>query len=121
MLRYHGVLAGHAKARADVVPGREPPPPPPQLDLFELSPARPLEPAPRPSRHPWPWLLSRVFAVDIMTCPRCQAPMRLGTIATEPDDIARVLRGQPTKPRPRAPPPPRRSSGPQLELDLDAA
>ena len=119
MLRYHGVLAGHAKARADVVPGRDTPPPPPQLELFELSPAPSLEPAPRPSRHPWPWLLSRVFAVDIMTCPRCQAPMRLRTIATEPDDITRLLRGQSTEPRTRAPP--RRPAGAQLELQLDVA
>jgi hypothetical protein len=30
------------------------------------------------ARHPWAWLLQRVFAVDIMTCPRCRGAMRWG-------------------------------------------
>ena len=28
--------------------------------------------AKRSSRHPWAWLLSRVFAVDVLTCERCE-------------------------------------------------
>jgi hypothetical protein len=32
-----------------------------------------------------------VFAVDIMTCPRCRGAMRLVKIANKSDDIARVL------------------------------
>ena len=52
-------------------------------------------PPPSRSRHPWPWLLQRVFAVDILTCPRCQGAMRLVEIATEPDAIERVLASEP--------------------------
>jgi len=44
-----------------------------------------------PSRHPWSWLLKRVFAVDIMVCSRCGGALRLVKIATRPDEIARAL------------------------------
>ncbi|MFK8003783.1 MAG: hypothetical protein AB8H86_29745, partial [Polyangiales bacterium] len=66
-----------------------------------------------PSRHPWAYLLSRVFAVDIMTCPHCQGAMRVKSIATEADDIRAILAAVP---RARPPPPVR-----QLELDFAAA
>ncbi len=66
------------------------------------------------SRHPWPWLLKRVFAVDIEACPvpGCGGRMRLVEIATEPDGIARVMaalgdddaaRAPPRRPRPSPP------------------
>ena len=118
MIRYHGVLAAHAAVRAEVVPGREPQSPPPQLPLFEASDA-PLEPPP-PSRHPWPWLLRRVFAVEVSVCPLegCSGRMRIVEIAVKPDDVARVLEEQPLErraPRARAPPPPKASTA-QLRL-----
>ena len=107
MLRYHGVLAPHAKVRSEVVPRatlaqeKEPE----QLSLFEVRTHAALEPppAPSPSRHPWPWLLRRVFATDILTCPRCQGRMKLVTLATDKSDIDAVLRHTH---RPRAPPVP---------------
>jgi hypothetical protein len=43
------------------------------------------------NRHPRAWLLQRVFAVDVMTCPRCRGAMKLVEIANERDAIARVL------------------------------
>ena len=72
MIRYHGVLAGRASARAEIVPGRAPAPVDAQLPLFMPSDLPPLEPPPPPSRHPWPWLLKRVFAVDIESLPRAR-------------------------------------------------
>jgi len=115
MLRYHGVLAGNATARAEVVPGREPVAQE-QLPLFTPADGGPLEPPP-PTRHPWAWLLRRVFAVDIARCPKCDGRMRLLDVVTDPGDIARVLagRGQAARAPPRRPP-----TG-QLELDLGAA
>ncbi|MFT5353391.1 MAG: hypothetical protein ACI9KE_000589 [Polyangiales bacterium] len=122
MLRYHSlfngtVLAGHSRDRAEVVPqasakdeSLEPSNDAQQL-LFE--PTSPLELSPPPSRHPWAYLLRRVFAIDIMTCPHCQRAMRVKSIATEADEIQAVLG---TVPRARPPSPLR-----QLDLDFAAA
>jgi hypothetical protein len=115
MLRYHGVLAGHSRDRAEIVPkdavqSEESVDDPQQL-LFE--PAPPLQPPPPPSRHPWAWLLRRVFAIDIMTCTKCKGAMRVKSIANEASEIQAILG---TVPRARPPPPLR-----QLELDFAAA
>src|SRR5690606_27657380 len=109
MVRYHGVLAAHAAVRAEVVPGREPPSPPPQLPLFRAATAR-LEPRP-PSRHPWAWLLRRVFAVRVSVCPRDGSDARIcvAELAIKPDDRARAVEGQP--PRARRPPHPTAPAG----------
>jgi Putative transposase len=112
MIRYHGVLASHASARNEVVPGRSPVPGQ-QLPLFNRTDAGPL--APPPSRHPWAFLLRRVFSTDIRVCPDCGGSMLLVTIATTPAAVARVLQGR--APRARAPPP---LPG-QLALDFVAA
>ena len=129
MLRYHGVLAAHAKARAEVVPGRATSTPcePVQLGLgFGAATAseptsEPLPTPERASRHPWAWLLARVFAVDVTVCPRCAGPMRLVTIATTREEIAKALDHAGLGPRP----PPRSRSRPtmlgQLEIDFGAA
>jgi hypothetical protein len=118
-LSYAALLAGHSRDRAEVVPHDAPnentddeTPNDAQQLLFEAAP--PLEPPPPPpSRHPWAWLLQRVFAIDIMTCPRRRSAMRVIAVATEADDIRAVLG---TVPRARPPPPLR-----QLELDFAAA
>ena len=44
-----------------------------------------------PSRHPWQWLLQRVFAGDILKCEQCGGRLRLVEIATKRDDISRAL------------------------------
>ena len=75
--------------------------------------------AKHPARHPWAWLLSRVFAVEIMTCPRCRGAMRLVKLANKPDDIARLLADLGLRARP--PPRPRPAPTGQLELDFDFA
>ncbi|MFT5357122.1 MAG: hypothetical protein ACI9KE_004353 [Polyangiales bacterium] len=105
MLRYHGVLAGHSRDRAEVVPRQEANDESSttgdaQQLLFEPTP--PLQPPPPPSRHPWAFLLRRVFAIDIMTCPECQGVMRVKSIATEASEIQAILG---TVPRARPPPP----------------
>ena len=116
----YGVLAARLAARQGVVPGRAAPGPDAQLPLFQPSEARPLDPGPPPEpRHPWAWLLERVFAVDVTVCPieGCQGRMRLLQIATRTADIARVLRDPALGPR--APPRRRRfSPAPPGQLSL---
>jgi hypothetical protein len=110
LMRYLGVLAGHSSLRAEVVP-KKPAALPKQLPLFDAADEpttsaksgakKPAE----PSRHPWSWLLQRVFAVDISKCEKCGGRLRIVEIAKKPDDIARVLdeRGWSRAP-PRGPP-----------------
>jgi hypothetical protein len=111
-LRYHGVLSAHATARREVVPNRTPASGE-QLALFTRDDAGALAP-PRPSRHPWSWLLRRVFAVDVRSCPDCGGSMLLVTIAKTPDEVARVLDGRVA--RARSPPP-----VPVAQLSIDWA
>jgi hypothetical protein len=121
MLRYHGVLAAHAKHRHEVVPRRPPEPAEPtQLRLLSEvdADALELETSKPPSRHPWAWLLQRVFAVDVMTCPKCEGRMALKKIANTAEDIALVLARVGLGPRP--PPQPHQSLLGQLELDFAA-
>ena len=97
--RYQGCVGARSKVRAEVVRGgarstKEPV----QLDLlpeFEDQVERgaakqPSRPA-RSSRHPWAYLLKRVFLVDVETCSRCGGRMKLVEIANDRDDISRVL------------------------------
>jgi hypothetical protein len=118
MVRHHGVLAARAASRSDVVPGAAPKQPEPiQLRLAYDGEATPFELELKPaSRHPWAWLLARVFAVDVITCSGCGGRMRLVEIADSRDDIARVLAHVGLGPRP--PPRPRPAVPGQLELDL---
>lgn len=73
-VRYHGILGPCASERDRVVPG----------------PPEPLEPALRPRRLAWAELLRRVFAVDLLECPRCGGRMRL-LAAIQPPDVTRAI------------------------------
>ena len=114
MIRYHGVLSSHAKARAEVVPHVEEPAV--QLPLFVRDTTTERDPdvlAPEPRKKPWAWLLRHVFEIDVSTCPRCGGPTRWLEAATKPDAIARLLAKHGLGPRP----PPRRSA-PRGQLRL---
>ena len=115
MLRYHGILAGHSRDRAEMVPqesAKDESSPTADAQQLLFEPVPPLSPPPPPSRHPWADLLRRVFAIDIMTCPHCQGAMRVKSITTKADDIRAILG---TTQRARPPPSLR-----QLELDFAA-
>lgn len=97
LMRYLGVLAGHSSLRAQVVP-KKPAALPAQLPLLDerdestTSAKSAAKRTAEPSRHPWSWLLQRVFAVDILKCERCGGRLRIVEIAKKPDDVTRVLR-----------------------------
>jgi hypothetical protein len=77
LLAYHGVLAPRARWRAAIVPT------PPPAD------ARAAVPVPR--RWPWAQLLRRVFAPEVLVCPRCGGPRRILGVVTEPHAVRRLL------------------------------
>ena len=115
LVRYAGVLAPGARLRARVVP--EPPAgrrsdeaPTVSVPAGGNAPARATDPAtPRPCQarrqYPWAELMRRVFAVDVLECPRCHGPMKILAAIHPPDTAGAILEclGLPARPPPLAP------------------
>ena len=87
LIRFHGVLALHAKRRARVVP-------------------RPCEePAQgRPMRSGWAKLLKRVFNLDLEHCPNCGGELKVIAAILERPAIEKILThlGLDARPPPRS-------------------
>jgi hypothetical protein len=142
LVRYAGVLAPGARLRARIVPeppeGKSPSALGPgagagkganssnetRPDDGAATPARGPDPAlpraPR-ARQPYPWadLMRRVFAVDVLECPRCHGPMRILAAIHPPDTAGAILEclGLTARPPPVAPP--RRTTAALFEPDPD--
>ena len=67
LIRYFGILASAAKRRASIVPL---PPPASTAESCEHRNAA-EEQDPRPRNYTWSQLMARVFALDVLECPRC--------------------------------------------------
>jgi hypothetical protein len=50
-----------------------------------------LRPAPRPRRLAWSEFLRRVFAIDVLECPRCRGRLRLLAAIHPPDATQSIL------------------------------
>jgi hypothetical protein len=70
----------------------------------------------RTRRLDWAKLLKRVFAVDVLTCPKCEGPMRLIGIVEDERIARRILThlGLPSRA------PPRSRASPSLQRELPA-
>jgi hypothetical protein len=108
LVHYAGVFANRHHLRSRLVPKPDVTPVAPvQLRLFDFA-GKPLLPtpaleldAPRMYRRSWSWLLARVFAIDVTTCP-CGGRLTILEAVLDPDAIALHLRG--ARAPPRAPP-----------------
>jgi len=110
MVRYAGVFSNAHHLRKAIAPepsipvGREPA----QIDLLTAAGmpagAKNLGP-PTPSRIAWAQLLARVFAVDVLNCPRagCGGRLRPTAAVLSCDEIALLLHGARGPPRPAVP------------------
>ena len=94
LIRFHGVLAPHAKLRAAIVPS---------------APENTIEHAAdhahhSPARMSWVRLLKRVFDIDMEHCPNCGGRLKIIAVIEEPPVIVRILAhlGLPTRAPPRA-------------------
>jgi hypothetical protein len=79
LVRYHGVLAAHAKDRDKIVPKK----PDAQKLREERGASR--------NRLLWAALLARVFAIDVTKCPRCGGRLRLVAAITDAASAKRYL------------------------------
>ncbi len=97
LIRFHGVLAPHARLRAAIVPT-------PAL----TTPAHAADCAPAhgaSARISWARLLKRVFDIDIERCPQCGGKLKSIAAIEEPAVIERILThlGLCAQPPPRTP------------------
>jgi hypothetical protein len=92
LVRYHGVLAPNARARAEIVPSAHP-----RGDDGGPSVRAPVAPAPpkaRPGRYLlWHELLRRVFEIDVLACPKCGGRLRLLCTVHDGSSARRHLQG----------------------------
>lgn len=77
-VRYHGFFGPHAKMRGELVPSSK-------ANIDESSSLK-------VSRPGFAQLMSRVFDIDILCCPRCHSKMQLISFITEPKAIKDILR-----------------------------
>jgi len=86
LIRFHGVLAPHAKLRAQIVPVE----PVNAREACHHHPAQ-TPPASASARMSWACLLKRVFDIDIEHCPRCAGRLQIIAAIVDPALIAKIL------------------------------
>jgi hypothetical protein len=105
MVRYHGVLAPRAACRRAIVPAK-----PPAAEKANSGTHAPDDPcAHAPKRWTaWATLMQRVFAVDVLQCPRCGGKMKILATIHPPEATTAILESLALSPRapPLAPPTP---------------
>lgn len=109
LVRYHGVLAPAARHRSKVVPEVEKPEEQECLEARTDSDTEEEKSIKKPRNYSWAELMRRVFAIDVLECPKCQGRMRVLTAIHSPEAIQAILKclGLPGRPPPIAPPDPR--------------
>ncbi len=97
LIRFHGVLAPHAKLRAAIVPA-------PAENASGQS-ADHAHAQRSPARMSWARLLKRVFDIDLEHCPNCGGALKIIAAIEDPPVIARILAhlSLPTRAPPRSP------------------
>jgi len=99
LVRYNGVLAPAAGWRSLIIPrGSETDDPVPhpgcpasEHALPQEAESSPITTACRPRNYSWAELMRRVFAVDVLECPRCHSRMRILAAIHPPDAIRKIL------------------------------
>jgi hypothetical protein len=104
LIRYHGVLAPHAAARAHIVPSPAP-------DPHRAA----ATPGTGGCRLAWAQLLARVFRLEL-TCAACGGPLRLIAALTDPDSVRIYLDGVGLDCRPPPIAPARLAPHPQFDF-----
>lgn len=93
MVRYHGVLAPRAASRRAIVPANPP------VDANSGTQATDAC-AHSPKRWTaWATLMQRVFAVDVLECPRCGGKMKILATIHPPEATTAILESLGLSPR----------------------
>jgi len=110
LVRYFGILASAAQQRPSIVPV---PPPASGAEACGHRDSSEKE-KPHARNYSWSQLMARIFAVDVLECPRCGSRMRILAAIDDPVVARKILDslGLPSWPPPVAPA--RRNRHPQL-------
>jgi hypothetical protein len=94
-VKYAGVLAAASPWRSRVAPPSKPVETALATEATEPDTTEPPTKAPKRAGTylPWAELLKRTFGVDVLLCPKCQGPMKLVAMVTDPMSVARYLSG----------------------------
>ena len=98
LIRFHGVLAPHARLRAQIVSSLP-------LSVPEsCAHHAPAAHAEASARMSWACLLKRVFDIDIERCPRCGGRLKIIAAIVDPQVIVQILThlGLPARAPPRS-------------------
>jgi hypothetical protein len=100
LLVYHGVLAPRARWRSQVVRYARPAP-------AGIALTREVTPRPASLTHAWTWaaLMRRVFALDVLACPRCGGRLRVIATVQDPAVVRAILAHLGLTPGPDSPGP----------------
>ncbi|MEO6021840.1 MAG: transposase [Burkholderiales bacterium] len=79
LIRFHGVLAPHAKLRAAIVPS--------PVDNAPQQASEHTHALASPARLSWACLLKRVFEVDIERCPTCGGALKILAAIVDPPSL----------------------------------
>jgi len=85
LIRFHGVLAPHAKLRAQIVPRSAP------LNTNQPCDHHAQSQPASPARLSWACLLKRVFDIDIQHCPHCGGRLQIIAAIIDPAVITKTL------------------------------
>jgi len=101
MVRYFGILASAAKQRPSIVPVS---PPASRLESCGHRDTSEKE-KPHARNYSWSQLMARIFAVDVLECPRCGGRMRILAAIEDPSLARKILDclDLPSRPPPVAP------------------
>jgi len=79
LVRYFGILASAAKQRPSIVPV----PPPSRVESCRHRDSSETE-KPHARNYSWSQLMARIFALDVLECPRCGGRMRILAAIEDP-------------------------------------
>src|SRR3989442_8367863 len=101
LARYFGILASAAKQRPSIVP--VPPPASGAESCGHRDTSKKEKPHAR--NYSWSQLMARIFAVDVLQCPRCGGRIRILAAIEDPSVARKILDclGLPSRPPPVAP------------------
>jgi hypothetical protein len=101
LVRYFGILASAARQRASIVPLAPPASTAESCEQRNTAGEQNL----RRRNYTWAQLMARVFALDVLECPRCGSRMHILAAIEDPVVARKILDslGLPSRPPPVAP------------------